>query len=487
MSGRRDDARTGAPGPTSARGPVRSRRALALGLALALASCTRVGGPASDPPPPARTPDVAEAAPAPPAATPEPADAVPARGAPPVLRPVRRFEEVRGLWVVRSSMTSRAEVLDVVRRAADAGFNTLLVQVRGRGDAFYRSSIEPRAETLADAPADFDPLALAIEEGHRRGLAVHAWVNTHLVWGPTARPRDPRHIVNEHPEWLAVPRALADELRDVPPGDPRFFEALRAHAARNGATVEGLYTSPSHPEVQDRVHAVWMELLERYDLDGLHFDYVRYPSAQYDYAPHALGRFGAWLDARSAPADGGTAADGGAPAPHGRSPRSFAARSNVRALPELFPEAWGDFRRSEVTALVRRIYHDVKARRPEVVVSAAVVADAEEARVHRFQDWAAWLEEGILDIAVPMAYTTDGARFDRMIAGARGAAGERRRVWAGIGAWLNGLDGTLGEIDVARARDVGGLVLFSYDWAITEGSAGGPFLERVGRARFGAP
>ena len=76
----------------------------------------------------------------------------------------------------------------MVRDADDAGFNTLLVQVRGRGDAFYDSRWEPRAEALGSAPAGFDPLALVISEAHARGMAVHAWVNTRLVWGPRGLP-----------------------------------------------------------------------------------------------------------------------------------------------------------------------------------------------------------------------------------------------------------------------------------------------------------
>ncbi len=156
---------------------------------------------------------------------------------------------------------------------------------------------------------------------------------------------------------------------------------------------------------------------------------------------------------------------------------------------EARPGAWDDFRRAQITGLVRRIYHAVKARRPEVVISAAVIADAEDAYAHRFQDWRSWLAEGVLDVAVPMAYTPDNGRFDQQIAEVRRAAGARERAWAGVGAYLNGLDGTLEKIDLARANDAGGIVLFSYDWAANEapGTDDDPFLQRVGRARFQGP
>jgi len=139
-----------------------------------------------------------------------------------------------------------------------------------------------------------------------------------------------------------------------------------------------------------------------------------------------------------------------------------------------------------VTRLVRRIYHDVKAADPAMVVSAAVIADAELAFGDRFQDWRGWLREGVLDIAVPMAYTPDSTRFEGLVRIAREAVGDRRRVWAGIGAYMTTAEGTMGMIDIARAHDAGGVVLFSYDWAVGEGRGdpSNPFLQRVG-SKFG--
>ena len=84
----------------------------------------------------------------------------------------------------------------MVRLAAGSGFNTLLVQVRGRGDAYYASRLEPRAEALTGQAAGFDPLALTVSLAHERGLRVHAWVNVNLVSsgsGPAERAHA-RHL-----------------------------------------------------------------------------------------------------------------------------------------------------------------------------------------------------------------------------------------------------------------------------------------------------
>src|SRR3954468_16945827 len=99
----------------------------------------------------------------------------------PSLPSIPRQPEMRGLWVVRTGLTSPESVDRVVDDAARAGFNALFVQVRGRGDAFYASRVVPRSELLRGAPADFDPLGRLLARARARGLQVHAWVNVLLT------------------------------------------------------------------------------------------------------------------------------------------------------------------------------------------------------------------------------------------------------------------------------------------------------------------
>jgi uncharacterized lipoprotein YddW (UPF0748 family) len=283
----------------------------------------------------------------------------------------------------------------------------------------------------------------------------------------------PDHLVNAHPEWLAVPRALARELHGVDPRSPRFVTALSRYAAERPRTVEGIYTSPSHPDVRARVRDVWMDLVERYDLDGMHFDYIRYPSVDFDYSAGALDRFRAWVGPRLPP--------------NRIVELDHAAGADPLAWTTALPREWDEFRRSQITSLVAEIYGEVKARRPHLVVSAAVVPDRATAFDQRFQDWEGWLANGILDVAVPMAYTASTPQFGGLVRQARSMAGSRDRIWVGIGAYLDSRSGTLDKIDVARGLDTGGVVLFSYDWLAGEGQGdpNDPFLRRLGRERFG--
>ena len=130
------------------------------------------------------------------------------------------------MWVVRTTLTSPERIQQLVKSAADNGFNTLIVQVRGRGDAYYKSRVEPRAIELKDQPATFDPLAVTLTEAHLRGLKVHAWLNTSLLANLDTLPADPTHVYNKHPEWLAVPKPVAAELFRVSPRDPVYRQKI---------------------------------------------------------------------------------------------------------------------------------------------------------------------------------------------------------------------------------------------------------------------
>jgi len=379
--------------------------------------------------------------------------------------------QLRALWVVRTTLTHPDSIRAMVDRAATAGFNTLLVQVRGRGDAYYRSRWEPRPTSLEGQDAGFDPLGLVIREAHARGLAVHAWVNAHLVGGTGSLPSDPDHLIQARPDLLAVPRELARELYGVDPETRRFAEALLQFAQDNTDRIEGLYTAPSHPEVKEHLYSVWMDLAERYELDGLHFDYIRYPNADFDYSRGALDRFREWVTPRISPAR--------------RDGLDEALRSDPLAYADSLPGPWGEFRRAQITDLVQRIYHGVKKRRPDLTVSAAVFPNAEDAYLHRFQDWQGWLAAGILDAVAPMAYTADNDVFEAQIQGAIEAGG-RNRVWAGVGVYRNTYRGTIDKMRIAGSLGTRGVVLFSYDWAVSEGESEGnrTFLERVGAEGF---
>lgn len=378
--------------------------------------------------------------------------------------------EVRALWVVRTTLNHPDSVKAMVRRAHDAGFNTLIVQIRGRGDAFYNARWEPRSSSIVKKQG-YDPLALTIKEAHKRGMTVHAWLNTHLLANLDELPTDARHIYNARPDLLAVPYPLARELYTMNPGDPQYRAKIIDYSKTARDRVEGVYMSAAAPETKEHIYSLWMDVLDKYDVDGLNFDYVRYPAPDYEYSRQSLDRFRRWLEPL-------LSADVCA---------RFAelAGSDPLVHVDSFPAQYDQFRRVQVTELVERIYHGVKKRAPHVLVSADVFANATDAYDKRFQDWQDWLRRGFLDVAALMAYTTETSAFHDQIRVAVAAAGPER-VWAGIGAYRNTVDGTLEKIAAARELGAKGIVLFSYDSAVRVGerNPNADYLQRVMEGAF---
>ncbi len=382
-------------------------------------------------------------------------------------------DEVRALWVVRTTLTSPEKIRAMVSAAKENGFNTIIVQVRGRGDAYYHSRVEPRAIELKDQSPDFDPLAVTLAEARLRGIKVHAWLNTSLLANLDALPTDPSHVYNKHPEWLAVPRAVAAELYDMSPKDPRFRSRIVEWSKANRAELEGVYTGPANPRVRDHIYNIWMDILKRYDVDGLHFDYIRFASPDFDYSRTSLLAFNKWLQPKLSAVE--------------RRDLKLRLKQNRLAAADANPAKFADFQREQITSLVARIYRAVKQRKPQVTVSAAVFANDENAYTRRFQDWRHWLSMGVLDVACPMAYSTDTAVFQKQIeVAAASAHSAGKRVWAGIGAYRIPVDSTVEKINAARALNADGVILFSYDFTArpSELNPTGDYLERVRRAAF---
>jgi uncharacterized lipoprotein YddW (UPF0748 family) len=168
----------------------------------------------------------------------------------------------KALWVVRDKITTAKAIDDLIEAAATRGIFDLVVQVRGRGDAYYQSDLEPRAEALAE---DIDPLDRLIRYGGTAGIRVHAWANVYFVWShpDRAMPKDPRHVVNRHPDWLLRP------------------DGVSALDPAGGKDWEGIYTDPANAAARAFTVDVFEDIARRYRIESLHYDYVRYPQVTY--------------------------------------------------------------------------------------------------------------------------------------------------------------------------------------------------------------
>lgn len=358
--------------------------------------------------------------------------------------------EIRAMWVVRDSMTSRSKIRNAVTLAKKHGFNTLFVQVRGRGDAFYLSGTEPRSEELAGSPPDFDPLAVAVEEAHGAGLEVHAWMNTCLVWHKARAPYSRKHVVNAHPEWLV--RNKNNRVQRT-----------------EGSDCEGAFLNPALPEVRDYLRGVFADVATRYDVDGIHLDYVRFPANRFSFGNADIALFRQWLAPRLT-----------------QNEINFAdnktARGSRLAWHFLHPREWETWRRESLTATVRGISEAVHAAKPNAIVSAAVFPNYNVAYDDKGQAWRDWLNTGLIDAACPMSYNRSTALVASQIREAVQAC-PGKPIIAGVGAWQVPSGSAVAKGQAFRALGAAGINFFSYDGMTRDGRSE-KYLNSVGRGLF---
>ena len=277
---------------------------------------------------------------------------------------------VRAIWITRFDYRTPDDVRRIVADCADAGFDTLIFQVRGNATAFYRSSFEPRAGELQGADPAWDPLQQACELAHARGLELHAWANVVPAWWGLDPPLDPAQVCNARPEWLWY-----DQYGRVQPRVERFYANL----------------NPCLPEVRAYLASVLAEIPARYPIEGLHLDYLRFPNE-----PPVIPA-GSGID-------------------YPRDARTLALyREASGKHPDDDPAAWDAWRTECVSELLREIRAGARSARGDLVLSAAVGPSVETARAHHFQDTGAWLAEGLLDAVFPMNYARTLATFEERL------------------------------------------------------------------------
>jgi uncharacterized lipoprotein YddW (UPF0748 family) len=368
------------------------------------------------------------------------------------VAPADSMRVVDYLWVVRTALLDPADIPRVIDRAREMGVRGLLVQVVGRGDAYYRSSLLPRSQAYgAKAAADtaYDPLLELVRAGHAAGLEVHAWMNCMLVWSAPEPPRDHQHVFFAHPEWMARMK------------DGRRLSQLTLRERRR-LGVEGAYLAPAHPAVRTFLASVAAEIARGYAVDGIQLDYIRQPGVEVGYDPETRAQFALRT---------------------GVDPKRFATLpTSERAAMD---SIWADFQCAQVTATVREVRDSLERVRPGLSLSAAVLADTLEARNHHAQAWMDWVRTGLLDRAFVMCYAAPVQTVMSQLVTYAATFGNAGRVVPGIAVYNT--SPALAAAKILGARELGfpRLALYSYD-ALGENSSYWPAL-RGSMAAAGRP
>jgi len=344
------------------------------------------------------------------------------------------FAERRGLWVVAYDLTSPQRIDAMVQSARSWGITDLLVQVRSRGDAYYRTNLAPPADALHSSP-NFDPLAYVLQKASGARLRVHAWMNVYLLWSNPRAPRDRSHPVIRNSSWISQ-TAHAPRLQTG-------MDIVRHSQQQN---LEGAYLSPGHPAARNYLVEVITEVARNYPIDGLHLDYIRYPGENYGFEEPMSRAFQRRF--------------GVTPTNLIYQPQHTMRRFGETRYAELLAE-WEQFRCDQITALVRAVYRISKQANPALIVSMAVRPDVVQARSRYGQDWARWAQDGVLDMVLPMNYTPEDALFASRTQTILTYI-PKQKVWMGVSTFNQNARQVAAKVQHLRILGLHDYVLFSY-------------------------
>ena len=292
--------------------------------------------------------------------------------------------EVRAVWLTTnygldwprnkiSQEVQKRELVAILDNLQKHNFNTVMFQVRARGEMFYDSKIEPMASVIVPSRygnPKFDPLAFAIEECHKRGMELHAWMVTYPLG------------LDKHVRSLGA--------RSVTKKNPSITRKYRGE----------WFLDPGNPKTDDYLLSIVKEIVSNYDIDGIHFDYIRYPDN--------TGKF----------------PDAGMYRLHGKG------------------KTLHQWRRDNITRFVAKAYDWVKSQKKWVQVSSAPLGRYRAlgdtgvgwtALETVFQDAATWLKMGKHDALYPMMYYKDHLFYPFLDDWLEN--GNRRIIVPGLGAY----------------------------------------------------
>jgi len=305
--------------------------------------------------------------------------------------------EFRGVWVATvanidwpsrpglSSDQQKRELIAILDKAKSLNMNAVLLQIRPNCDALYVSDLEPWSYYLSGQMGKppsplYDPLTFAVEEAHSRGMELHAWCNPYRALHPATPSVSASHVSKTHP---AIVRKVGSYL----------------------------WLDPGMKETQDYTLAVFLDIVRRYDIDGIHMDDYFYPYPEY-------------LQGKPFPDE-----------------ETYAAYKRTGGT-----LARDDWRRQNVNQFVQKLYVEVKKEKPWVKVGISpfgLYRPDHPKGVQGFDQYAqlyadarVWLNKGWLDYCTPQLYWAINSPqpYKKILNWWTQENRMKRHVWPGLGA-----------------------------------------------------
>ncbi len=325
--------------------------------------------------------------------------------------------ETRAVWVATNfrldwppptfdQEQQKKALIEIFDNVKSKNLNTVYFQAGSSGTVLFKSSFEPFSPYITgevNGKPSYDPLQFAVEQAHKHGLEIHAWINIVKCFNGTEYNilKNPKHISQRKPGWV---------IEDFRNGERSFW------------------LDPGLPEVREYISDMITEMVEDYDIDGVHLDYIRYPGKNFD--------------------------------------DEFSYRVYGNGLVR------DEWRRKNITDLVEQINKKIKAVKHHIKLGAAPIGvyqnqkgmTAWEGFSEVYQDSREWLRRGIVDYIAPQIYwgIDDNPRFE-VVAKEWIQNSFGRSIVLGIGAYKENVKPDIEKmISFSRNMNADGVAFFRY-------------------------
>ncbi|MCD6131454.1 MAG: family 10 glycosylhydrolase [Candidatus Hydrothermae bacterium] len=340
----------------------------------------------------------------------------------------------KSLWVTARALRTKESIDELVEFSQKYKFDELFVQVVVGGYAYYQSDILPRTEYMSE---DFDPLGYLVKKIEGSDIKVHAWINTCLYWSIKDKPKDSTHVLYQHPEWFLHDkegRSMAEyEYEDI-----------------INYGVDGLFLDPSREEVREFIADYATEIITRYNVAGIHLDFIRYPGGYWDFSEKNIEDFNVrfHIDPRLI----SDAVD--YRAPHWNTVMTREPHIRYYHWLRMY---WNRKRKDAVKGLVKTL----KERLQPKELTAAVFANPASSSYNLGQDWREWVNENIIDRLCIMAYTPDKKSYKNFLEYA--SIYPKDRIVMGVGVYYQDAEKYAPqEISYAIESGYKNIIIFDY-------------------------
>lgn len=332
-------------------------------------------------------------------------------------------DQVRSLWVVRYALTDNAEIKNIISTAKALNITDLYVQVRALGLPYGQELISP----------EHTPFSLLIEKAKLENIRIHAWLNVLYIWTGSGKPQDKNHLFF---------RSSNSILRNVMDKNVPEYSFLKKRG------IEGFFIDPSDRQNMLDMQMYISTVIQKYEVDGIHLDYLRYPSLEYSYSPNGRTNYfrKKWYD----PIEISQSSD-------------ITITNDVGSRYNFNINTYKSYLREKLTTFLIELKEYIQKFEKSIELSAAVKPDRTIAYESYFQDWGYWISNDICDRIVIMNYDTVMTNFNNNL---NFNLSEKcnSKIIVGISTYNQDFEAVLNRIKLVKDRKNGGYAIFSYNY-----------------------